>query len=264
MGLSSGGEFEGKVALIVGAGPGVGRACAAAFAREGASVVIAARRMEPLRRLADGIGAESGANVHAISADLADHVSCHRVIDSTVVRFGRLDAVVNVATASGGQSIDESDFDRWRRAFEINVLGTLEISRCAARVMGERGGGSIVQISSFGAHSLPERLASYTATKTAMVSASRTMAKEVGRRGVRVNVVTPGYTTGAPLTAMFERMANARGATVEEVSAELAGTAALRRHVDPDDVAEAVLFLSGPRARSITGVEVPVTAGQQA
>lgn len=263
MRVARGGEFEGKVALIVGAGPGMGRACALAFAREGASVVVAARRHEPLRDLAQEIAAETGAKVHAIATDLADHVSCQDAVEATVDRFGGLDAVVNVATASGGQSIDESDFDRWRRAFEINVLGTLEISRCAARVMGERDGGSIVQISSFGAHSLPERLASYTATKTAMVSASRTMAKEVGRNGVRINVVTPGYTNGAPLDSMFERMAAARGTTAKEVSAELAVSAALRRHVDPEDIAEAVLFLSGPRARSITGIEVPVTAGQQ-
>lgn len=255
-------EFEGKVALVVGAGPGIGRACSVAFAREGASVVLAARRHEPLRILAEEIATETGANVHAIATDLANPVSCQEAVEGTVARFGRLDALVNVATASGGQSIDESEFDDWRRAFEINVIGTLEVSRCAARAMGERGG-SIVQISSFGTHSRPERLASYTATKTAMVSASRTMAKEVGRNGVRVNVVTPGYTTGAPLDSMLERMAANRGTSVEEVSAGLAGSAALRQHVAPEDIADAVLFLSGPRARSITGVEIPVTAGQQ-
>ena len=96
-----------------------------------------------------------------------------------------------------------------------------------------------------------------------MVQASRTMAKEVGPDNIRVNVVTPGYTTGPPLDAMWAGIAARSGMTVEEVSRRAASTAALRTHVDPEDIAEAVLFLASPRGRRITGVELPVTAGQQ-
>ncbi|HEY6474300.1 MAG TPA: SDR family oxidoreductase, partial [Acidimicrobiales bacterium] len=113
-----------------------------------------------------------------------------------------------------------------------------------------------------GTHALPARRARYTATKQAMVTASLTLAKELGPAGVRVNVVTPGFITGAPLDAMMQSIATRTGESVENVSRHMAGGAALRRHVDPADVANAVLFLAGPGARNITGVELPVTAGR--
>lgn len=143
------------------------------------------------------------------------------------------------------------------------MVGTIEVAGAASVSMAARGGGSIVLVSTFGTHALPPRQAAYTATKQAMVSASRTMAKEVGRDNVRVNVVTPGYTTGDNLDALFQGLADRTGESLEAVSARMAKTAALRRHVDPEDIAEAVLFLSSDRARNITGVEIPVTAGQQ-
>jgi len=250
-------ELRGKVALVVGAGPGIGRACAVAFRREGADVAVAARRVPELEELASEIGAL------AVPADLADVSSCRALVDGVIDRLGGVDVLVNVATLGGGRtSIDETDWEQWRRAFEVNVVGTLEVSRCAARSMAARGGGSIVQISTFGTHSMPKRQASYTATKQAMVTATLTLAKELGPSNIRVNIVTPGYTTGPPLDALFEATAARSGQTAAEVSAHLASTASLRRHVDPEDIAEAVLFFASDRARNITGVELPVTAGQ--
>jgi 3-oxoacyl-[acyl-carrier protein] reductase len=128
--------------------------------------------------------------------------------------------------------------------------------------MATRGGGAIVHIGTFGARSLPPGLGAYTATKHAALAAARTLAKEVGHTDVRVNVVTPGYTTGPDLDALVDSMAARRGDTPEAVSAELAASAALRRHVTPEDIASAVLFLCSDAARAITGVELPVTAGQ--
>jgi len=250
-------ELAGKVALVVGAGPGIGRACAVAFRREGAEVAVAARRRPALEQLAAEVGA------HAVPADLADVGSCRALVEQVVERLGGVDVVVNVATLGGARtSVDEADWDHWRRSFEVNVVGTLEVSRCAARSMAARGGGSIVQISTFGTHSMPKRQASYTATKQAMVTATLTLAKELGPSNIRVNIVTPGYTTGPPLDALFAATAARSGETPAEVSARMASTASLRRHVDPEDLAEAVLFLASDRARNITGVELPVTAGQ--
>jgi NAD(P)-dependent dehydrogenase (short-subunit alcohol dehydrogenase family) len=251
------GELDGKVAVVAGAGPGIGRACAEAFLRAGAKVVVAARNEERLRALADELG------VHAVSFDLGDVASCRDLIAASIERFGGVDMLVNEATQGGGRDpIDGADWDDWRRAFEINVIGTLELSRSAARSMSTRGGGSIIQIGTFGTTSLPPRQARYTATKEALVSASMTLAKELGPANIRVNVVTPGYTTGPNLDALFGGVAERTGESPDEVSTRFARTADLRRHVDPDDIAEAVLFLAGPRGRNITGVELPVTAGQ--
>src|SRR6185437_16812006 len=135
-------------------------------------------------------------------------------------------------------------------------------SRLAARAMRHSGGGWVVQVGTFGTHALPAGRARYTATKQAMVTASLTLAKELGPTNVRVNVVTPGFVTGEALDAMIESGASRTGEDAGEISARLASGAALRRHVEPADVADAVVFLAGPAARSITGVELPVTAGR--
>ena len=251
------------MAIVVGAGPGIGRACALGFARAGADVVVAARRVDPLRELAANVSAESGRSVEPVVADLADVSSCCHLVESVVERFGGVDALACVAASGAGRSeIGDASWEEWRAAFEVNVLGTLEVSRLAARSMAARGGGAIVHIGSFGARSLPPGLGAYTVTKQAALAAARTLAKEVGAAGVRVNVVTPGYTTGKDLDRLLASMAARDGEPVDAVSARLASTAALRRHVDPYDVAAAVLFLCSDAARSITGVDLPVTAGQ--
>ena len=258
------GELDGKVAVVVGAGPGIGRACALSFAGAGADVVVAARREGLLRALAADVASATGRSVEPIVTDLGDVASCRALVDATVARFGGIDVLVAVATAGGGRTpVADADWDHWRHSFEVNVVGTLEVAGAASRSMAARGGGSIILVSTFGTHALPPRQAAYTATKQAMVSASRTMAKEVGRDNVRVNVVTPGYTTGDNLDTLFQGVADKTGETLEQVSAQFARTAALRRHVDPEDIAEAVLFLASDRACNITGVEIPVTAGQQ-
>jgi len=256
-------DLAGRVAVIVGAGPGIGRACAVGFARAGADVVVAARRDEPLRMLAAEVAAETGRRVEPLVTDLQDLASCAHLVAEATERLGAVDALVCVAASGAGRAtVDDGDFDDWRAAFEVNVLGTLEVSRHAARSMASRGGGAIVHIGSFGARSLPPGLGAYTATKQAALAAAKTFAKEVGPLDVRVNVVTPGYTTGPDLDGMVASMAARRGDGPEAVSAELAATAALRRHVTPEDIAAAVLFLCSDDARSITGVELPVTAGQ--
>ena len=257
------GELDGKVALVVGAGPGVGRACATAFAREGAAVVVGARRREPLAALAADVAAGTGARVVPVEVDLADRASCGRFVEQAIADCGGVDVLVNVATSGGGGRIDDGDWDQWQRAFDVNVVGTLEVSRLAARSMAGRGGGAIVQIGTHGSHTTPPGLGAYAATKQAMMTASWTLAKELGPSGVRVNVVTPGYITGEGLDGIIATRSARTGRSADEVSSELASTAALRRHVDPDDVAEAVLFLSTSRSRTITGVELPVTAGQR-
>jgi NAD(P)-dependent dehydrogenase (short-subunit alcohol dehydrogenase family) len=255
--------MEGKVALVVGAGPGIGRACALGFAGAGADVALVARRSEPLHELAAEVSRRTGRRVEPIRGDLADTRSCRELVASALARLGGVDALVVVATASGNRTeVDRADWDEWRRAFEVNVIGALEVSRCAARSMAARGGGSIAYIGTFGTRSLPTRQAAYTATKQAALSAFLTLAKELGPAGIRVNVVTPGYTTGANLDALFQSVAERRGEPLDAVSARFASSAALRRHVSPEDVAAAVLFLCSEAGRGVTGVELPVTAGQ--
>ena len=270
-------SLNGKVAIVAGAGPGIGRACAAAFRREGADVVVAARDAARLEAMASemiatgpsgtgtgtGTGTASGTQVLPVAFDFADLASCRALVEETMDRLGRIDILVNVATAGGETgAVAEGEWDSWRRAFEVNVIGTMELSRLAAHAMAPNPGGSITQIGTIGTRALPAGRARYTATKSAMVAASLTMAKELGRSHVRVNIVTPGFVTGEPLDAMIDAIANRTGEGVDEVAVRMAAGASLRRHVDPADVAGAVVFLAGPGARNITGSELPVTAGR--
>jgi len=257
------GTFEGHVALVVGAGAGIGRACAMGFAEGGADVVVAARRPEPLQALADEVAAAHGGRTLAVPCDVSSIEQCQQLVARTVETFGRVDSVVNVATLGGGQfRVDDLDLDLFRRAFELNVLGVLEISRCAARSMRQTGGGTIIQISTLAATVMQPNMSIYSSTKRAMMVASFTMAKEFGRDNIRVNIVSPGYTTGDDLDAMWAGIASKTGEDPEVVSAKAAKGAALRRHVDPEDIAGAVTFLCSPSARNITGVEIRVDAGQ--
>jgi NAD(P)-dependent dehydrogenase (short-subunit alcohol dehydrogenase family) len=258
-------SLQGMTAIVAGAGPGIGRACAAALRREGADVVVAARDAARLQAMASEMPATvpPGPRLLPIAFDFADLASCQVLLEQTLDRFGRIDVLVNVATAGGETSaVAEGEWQSWRRAFEVNVIGTMELSRLAAEAMSANPGGSIVQVGTIGTRALPPGRARYTATKSAMVTASLTMAKEVGRSHVRVNVVTPGFVTGAPLTALIESIATRTGESADEVSARMAAGASLRRHVDPADVAAAVVFLAGPGARNITGMELPVTGGR--
>ena len=258
-------SLDRKVAIVAGAGPGIGRACAIALRQQGADVVVAARDLARLEAMAFEMDATgpSRTPVLPVAFDFADLASCRALVDETQARLGRIDVLVNVATEGGETStLAETEWESWRRAFEVNVIGTMELSRLAARAMAPNPGGAIVQVGTIGTRAVPPGRARYTATKSAMVTASLTMAKELGRARVRVNVVTPGFVTGGPLDAMMDAIATRTGESVHEVSARMAAGAALRRHVDPADVAEAVVFLAGPGGRNITGIELPVTAGR--
>jgi NAD(P)-dependent dehydrogenase (short-subunit alcohol dehydrogenase family) len=255
-------SLAGRVALVTGAGPGIGRATALAFARDGADVVVAARRAEPLAALAEEVAAETGRRVLAMPTDITDLEACTRLIAGAVEALGRLDVLVNVATASfPRRAIVDADWNAYLDSVALNVVGTMKLCGEAARVMAGNGGGSIINIGTLGTTALQAKNGTYTSTKLAMVGLSKTLAREVGPQHVRVNVVTPGFTTGEPLDRLFEEMGRPSGRSGEEMSRRVAAAAALERHVDPEDIAEACLYLGSDRGRNVTGVELHVTAG---
>jgi 3-oxoacyl-[acyl-carrier protein] reductase len=255
-------SLNGKVALVTGAGPGIGRATALAFARDGADVVVAARRIEPLSALAEEIAAETGRRVRPVPTDISDPEACARLVAETVEHFGRLDVLVNVATASfPRRPIVDADWSAYLDSVALNVIGTMKLCGEAAREMAKTGGGSIINIGTLGTTALQAKNGTYNSTKLAMIGLSKTLAREMGPQHVRVNIVTPGFTTGAPLDRLFEEMGRRSGRSGKEMSRQLAAAAALERHVDPEDIAEACLYLGSDRGRNVTGVELHVTAG---
>jgi len=255
-------SLAGRVALITGVGPGIGRACAAAMAADGASLVLAARDADRLAAIGDVLRS-TGAPVLAVPTDITRPDQVARLVGEATERFGRLDAVVNVAARAGVPTFVESfDPDEYRRSFEVNVIATLDVTRRALPHLRAAGGGSVVQISALSAHTRLVGLADYTATKAALETASLTLAREVGRDGIRVNVVVPGFTTGEGLDGYLDGLAERRGASRAEVERDLLRSSALRRFVEPDDIAEAVRFLASDRSRAITGQLLHVNAGE--
>ncbi|MYW03779.1 SDR family oxidoreductase [Streptomyces sp. SID3343] len=254
-------ELDAHVAIVAGAGDGIGRATALALARAGADVVVAARRSGPLTELADEAARLTGRRVIAIPTDIADQDACHALVDTAAERLGRVDVVVNVATYNPSARLADLDPDEFRRAFEINVLGVLAVSRAALPHMRAVGGGSIVQISSEAPRAKLPHLGAYAATKGAMEVMSGVLAKEVGPDGVRVNVVVAGYTDNAKLAAYIDDIARRRDVPPATVREEMAASSALRRITQPEDIADVVAFLASPRARAITGTITPVTSG---
>ena len=258
--------MSGKVALITGAGPGIGRAVAFRLAADGADVVLAARRSAPLETLASEVRAETGRRVIAVPTDVKDLDACAALVARAADEFGRVDAIVNNATHPFERvRITEFDEAAWAAldgSVQLNLKGTMKLCGEAAKQMKAGGrGGAIVNIGTLSTTALLPKNMAYTSTKAAMVAATKTLAREVGRDGIRANVVTPGYTQGEDLDRYFESLARSAGMAPAEMSQHVANQAELKRHVEPRDIAEAVLFLVSDRGRNITGLELPVSAG---
>ena len=179
------------------------------------------------------------------SRALAEQVAAH---------FGRIDVVVGSAAKGGpNHTIMNADLGDWQEAWQVNVLGPLELARAAIPHLRAVGGGAIVMVSTLAVRAINIGQGAYAATKSALTVAAQTLAKEVGPDGIRVNIVVPGFVPGPNTDTMFARLAERRGTTPQVVMDEMAAETALNRHPTPDDVADAIVFLASDRARSITG-----------
>lgn len=250
-----------KVAVVTGAGRGIGREVALTFAREGAHVALASRDEAALQgtlALVEGLGRKGLAAVTDVSDAASVGASARKVLD----RFGRVDVLVNNSGVGGpSAALWETDPADWEATFAVNVTGTFLCCRAFLPSMIERRSGAVVIIGSMtGKRPLWGR-SPYAASKLALVGLTRTLALETGPHGVRVNLISPGAVEGERIEWVMRKQAEGRGISVEEVRAELAGGSPLSRLVAAGDVAEAAVFLASDRARSITGEDLNVSAG---
>jgi NAD(P)-dependent dehydrogenase (short-subunit alcohol dehydrogenase family) len=250
-----------KVAVITGAGPGLGRTLAVLMAREGAQVVVAARSKDTLDEIA---AAASGL---AVPTDVADPEQVKRLARTVVERYGRIDVLVNAAFPGTHRKnildMDDAYLEQWRSAVEIAAYGTLLCCRHVAPHMVAAGRGSIVNITSMSSRVGYAGRSDYAAGKAAVHLLSHCLADELGPSGVRVNCVAPGWIQSEVLTDWMRTRAAAEGVPYEEILARDTGAMALRRIATEEDVARAVIFLAGDQAAATTGATIDVNAGQQ-
>jgi NAD(P)-dependent dehydrogenase (short-subunit alcohol dehydrogenase family) len=252
--------LEGKVVVVSGVGPGLGREIAAVALREGASVMLGARNAGRLAEVAGALGDE--ARVGWQATDITDADQCQRLVDAAAERFGRLDGVVNCAAMDavmGG--LQDADFAVWRQVFDTNIIGTLSVCRAAIEHM-KGDGGSIVLIGSQSSYWPQMPQMAYAASKGGLTSAMYYLAKELGPLGIRVNTVVPTWMWGPPVQGYVEMMVTARGVTREEVIGEITANMPLGEIPADEDVAEVVGFFLSDRARMVSGQSLLVNGGE--
>ncbi|UNO41456.1 SDR family oxidoreductase [Streptomyces sp. MST-110588] len=253
-----------KTVVVSGVGTGLGHQVAAACLRDGARVVLGARTEENLAACAARLD-PSGERTAWRATDITDEDRCASLAALAADRFGGIDAVVHVAALDshfGG--LEDADFDAWQRVVDVNLFGTLRMTRACLPSMKERGGGSVVFIGTQSSLAAPSRVpqAAYAASKGALVSAMYSLARELGPYRIRVNTVQPGWMWGPPVQAYVQLTAESEGIPEPEVLGRLTGRMALPEMATDGDVAEAAAFLASDRARAITGQSLLVNAGE--
>ncbi len=254
--------LQDKTVVITGVGTGLGAEMARLCIRDGANVVLGARTESQLEAVAKEVD-PSGERTAWARTDITDVASCEALVATTVERFGALDAIVQVAAfelAFGG--LHDSNFEDWRKAFDTNVIGTMQLLQAVAPKMKELGGGSIVLIGSQSMYLPLIPQAGYAASKGALLSSMYYLTKELGPDAIRVNMVVPSWMWGPPVQLWIRGSAKQQGVSEEEVLGEITKNIPLRGIAADEDVAEAAIFLCSDRSRMITGQTLMVNAGE--
>ena len=182
-------RFDGKTVVVTGASAGIGESCARKFVAEGASVVLAARSVEPLQRLVEELGSDVA---HPVPSDVSDRAACERLISEAVSRFGRLDILVNNAGFNSRGPLEELPIHTMLQILDVNLRGPMMLTKLALPIMRSQDSGTIVNVASLAGRLPLEDYATYSATKFALRVFSFALAEELRETNVRVAVVSPG------------------------------------------------------------------------
>ena len=244
------GSLDGKVAVVTGGAQGIGNAIAHGLAAEGARIVVADLQQaeEAAGAFPDGVG---------LTVDVADEAAVQRMVDDTVERCGALDVLVNNAglyASLAMRPFTEIPLEEWRTVMDVNVASMFLTCRAAVPVMRDRGGGSIVNISSGTPFRGVPFLLHYVTSKGAIVAFTRALAKELGKDAVRVNCVAPGFTMSDGVKQHPEVIEKLRDVSV--------ASRTIQRDQVPEDVVGAAVYLAGPAASFVTGQTIVIDGGQ--
>ena len=244
-----------QVVLITGALTGIGRATAVAFAKKGAKVVVSGRHDDKGQALVAELRALN-TEAEFIRADVRKEEDISALVDKTIARFGRLDVAVNNAGYEGQLGfIQDATVENFKAVHDTNVLGVFLGMKHQLRVMAAQKSGSIVNLTSTYGHKAAAGATAYVSSKFAVEGMTKSVALEQGNSGIRVNVVAPGPTD----TAMIDRFTG-----TAEVNDALVATVPLKRRGTPEELANAIVFISSPEASYISGTVFEVDGGMSA
>ncbi|MER5404999.1 SDR family oxidoreductase [Streptomyces sp. NPDC002769] len=255
--------LAGKTVVVSGVGAGLGHQVAAAVVRDGGNAVLGARTEANLAKSAADLDPD-GAHTAYRATDITDEAQCEALAALATERFGRIDAIVHVAAWDsyfGG--LQDADFATWQSVIDVNLLGTLRMTRACLPAL-KVCGGSVVIIGTQSSVAAPSqvRQAAYAASKGALTSAMYSMARELGPHRIRVNTVLPGWMWGPPVEAYVQFTAYTEGVPEADVLKRLTERMALPELATDGDVADAAVFLASDRARAVTGQSLLVNAGE--
>ncbi len=253
--------LEGRIAVVTGGGRGIGAAAARRLAAAGAAVVVSARSASEIEAVAEEIRA-AGGRATPVPCDVSDAVQVGALAERTGAELGPADILVHAAGIASAAPIRSLELEEWRRVLEVNATGSFLCTRAFLPSMAERGWGRLVYVASVAGLTGARYTAAYAASKHAVLGLARCAAAEVAGRGVTVNALCPGYVSTEMTLASARNVALKTGRSQEEAMQAIVAMNPQGRLIEPEEVADAALWLCGEGARGINGQAIVMDGGE--
>jgi 3-oxoacyl-[acyl-carrier protein] reductase len=257
-------HLKDKVVLVTAASRGLGAASARRFAEEGARVAITARNGGKLTALAQAISKDTGAEVLPIAGDVTQPDDVERMVQSTIDRWGRLDVLITNAGGPAAGKFLDLKIEQWEAAVQVSLMSVVRLCYAALPYLLKNDPpqrGTIVAITSLSVKQPVENLLLSNSVRMAVIGLLKTLAGELGPQGIRVNAIAPGWTRTERVMEIMESRAKANGTTPEEELKKQAAAIPFGRVGEPDEFADALVWLASPRASYVHGSVLPVDGG---